>query len=72
MTRPCLAPSTGEFEDDQENHEQQGPDAALMYSTPDGSKTMTASITMGDAAIDQAQVFPAELKKLVNVVFCGK
>ncbi|RSN65230.1 alkaline D-peptidase [Amycolatopsis sp. WAC 04182] len=45
---------------------------ALMYSTPDGSKTMTASITMGDAAIDQAKVFPAELKKLLDVVFCGK
>ncbi|WP_153034011.1 serine hydrolase [Amycolatopsis sp. YIM 10] len=44
---------------------------ALMYSTPDGSKTMTASITTGDAPINQAEVFPAELKKLLDVVFCG-
>ncbi len=45
--------------------------AALMYSTPDGSKTMTASITAG-AAADAAQGFPAELNKLVRTVFCGK
>ncbi|MCG5217686.1 serine hydrolase domain-containing protein [Streptosporangium sp. KLBMP 9127] len=44
---------------------------ALMYSTPDGKKTMTASITMGDAAIDQAQVFPKALEKLLKQVFCG-
>jgi D-alanyl-D-alanine carboxypeptidase len=43
---------------------------ALMYSTPDGSKTLTASITAGDAAIDQAQVFPKALGKLLKAVFC--
>ncbi|HUR04496.1 MAG TPA: serine hydrolase, partial [Nonomuraea sp.] len=42
----------------------------LMYSTPDGSKTLTASITMGDADIDQAQVFPKALNMLVKKVFC--
>jgi D-alanyl-D-alanine carboxypeptidase len=45
---------------------------ALMYSTPDGSKTLTASITTGDAAIDQAQVFPKALDKLLKTVFCHK
>lgn len=56
------------------NHNGSAPGGygALMYSTPDGKKTMTASITMGDAAIDQAQVFPRELVKLVKEVFCGE
>ncbi|WP_229075046.1 serine hydrolase [Actinoplanes sp. DH11] len=44
---------------------------ALMYSTPDGSKTMTAGITMGDAAINPAEVFPAALDTLVKTVFCS-
>ncbi|MFC6022813.1 serine hydrolase domain-containing protein [Plantactinospora solaniradicis] len=43
---------------------------ALMYGTPDGSRTLTASVTTGDAAIDPAQVFPKELEKLVTEVFC--
>lgn len=42
-----------------------------MYSTPDGKKTLTASITTGDAAVDQAQVFPKALDKLVKQVFCS-
>ncbi|MGW4828516.1 serine hydrolase domain-containing protein [Amycolatopsis japonica] len=45
---------------------------SLMYSTPDGSKTLTASVTGGDAANDPAQAFPAALNKLVRTVFCGK
>jgi D-alanyl-D-alanine carboxypeptidase len=44
---------------------------ALMYSTPDGKKTMTASITTGDAAIDPEKVFPEALDKLLKAVFCG-
>ncbi len=44
---------------------------ALMYSTPEGDKTLTASLTMGDAAIDVAQVFPGVLDMLVKRVFCG-
>jgi D-alanyl-D-alanine carboxypeptidase len=44
---------------------------ALMYSTPDGSKTLTASLTSGDAAIDLVQMFPKALEKLVKEVFCG-
>ncbi|MGC7098206.1 serine hydrolase domain-containing protein [Amycolatopsis lurida] len=44
---------------------------ALMYSTPDGSTTLTASITTGDAAINQAEVFPQALTKLLDVAFCG-
>lgn len=43
----------------------------LMYSSPDGSRTMTASITMGDAPIDPVAVFPGALDKLFNTVFCG-
>ncbi|PZG22538.1 serine hydrolase domain-containing protein [Nonomuraea aridisoli] len=44
---------------------------ALMYGTPDGGKTLTASLTTGDAAIDVLQVFPKALEKLVKAVFCG-
>ncbi|MFF4616084.1 serine hydrolase domain-containing protein [Nonomuraea jabiensis] len=44
---------------------------ALMYSTPDGSKTLTASLTGGDAAVDLMQVIPKALEKLVTEVFCG-
>ncbi|MBB3724420.1 hypothetical protein FHR33_000280 [Nonomuraea dietziae] len=44
---------------------------SLMYGTPDGKKTLTASITSGDAAIDPAQAFPKALDKLVKDVFCG-
>ncbi|CAM3599937.1 serine hydrolase [Kibdelosporangium persicum] len=44
---------------------------ALMYSTPDGSKTLTASITSGDADIDLVADYPKALDKLLNEVFCG-
>jgi D-alanyl-D-alanine carboxypeptidase len=44
---------------------------ALMYSTPDGSKTLTASLTAGDADIDLAKDYPRALDKLLEVVFCG-
>ncbi|MFI0982659.1 serine hydrolase domain-containing protein [Streptomyces sp. NPDC021093] len=44
---------------------------ALMYSTPDGRTTLTASVTMGDAAIDPAQVFPKALENLLKEVFPG-
>ncbi|MEU9233679.1 serine hydrolase domain-containing protein [Streptomyces subrutilus] len=44
---------------------------ALMYSTPDGSRTLTAGLTTGDAAVDPAQVFPAALDGLVKEVFGG-
>jgi D-alanyl-D-alanine carboxypeptidase len=44
---------------------------ALMYSTPDGSKVMTAGLTTGDAPLDPAQVFPAALDTLVRAVFCA-
>ncbi|MGW0801484.1 serine hydrolase domain-containing protein [Nonomuraea sp. NPDC002799] len=56
------------------NHDGSPPGGygSLMYSTPDGSKTLTASITMGDAAIDQATVFPKALDKLIHEVFCGE
>ncbi len=44
--------------------------AALMYSTPDGSKTLTASLTAGDAAFDLA-TYPKMLDGLVKAAFCG-
>jgi D-alanyl-D-alanine carboxypeptidase len=42
---------------------------ALMYSTPDGGKTLTASLTMGDADVEIAEVFPKILDMLVKTVF---
>jgi D-alanyl-D-alanine carboxypeptidase len=42
---------------------------ALMYSSPDGTRTMTASITMGDANLNPAEIFPAALAALLNEVF---
>lgn len=42
---------------------------ALMYSTPDGSKTLTAGLTMGDADVNPAEVFPQALDSLVRAVF---
>ncbi|GAA3656860.1 serine hydrolase domain-containing protein [Nonomuraea antimicrobica] len=44
--------------------------AALMYSTPDGSKTLTASLTAGDAAFDMA-TYPKMLDGLVKAALCG-
>jgi D-alanyl-D-alanine carboxypeptidase len=44
---------------------------ALMYSTPDGSKTLTASVTAGDTEIDLANEYPKVLNKLLKEVFCG-
>lgn len=45
---------------------------ALMISTPDGSKTLTASITTGDAPINPAEVYPKALDRLIKEVFCGQ
>jgi D-alanyl-D-alanine carboxypeptidase len=45
---------------------------ALMYSTPDGRKTMTAGLTMGDAALEPAEIFPQALDTLVRTVFAGE
>ncbi|MDY0816585.1 serine hydrolase domain-containing protein [Kitasatospora purpeofusca] len=42
---------------------------ALMISTPDGSRTLTAGLTTGDAAVDPAQVFPGGLDALITAVF---
>ncbi|MGW0707206.1 serine hydrolase domain-containing protein [Streptomyces sp. NPDC002643] len=44
---------------------------ALMYSTPDGRKTMTASLTTGDAPILPQVEFPKALDGLLKAVFCG-
>ncbi|WP_103959438.1 serine hydrolase domain-containing protein [Nonomuraea solani] len=44
--------------------------AALMYSTPDGGKTLTASLTAGDAAFDMT-MYPKLLDGLVRAALCG-
>lgn len=45
--------------------------AALMYSTPDGSRTLEASITyIDDAAMSQAAAGQQAIQKLVTAVFC--
>ncbi|SMD00379.1 serine hydrolase domain-containing protein [Kibdelosporangium aridum] len=44
---------------------------AFMMSTPDGSKMLTASVTMGDAAIDPATEYRKALDGLLKTVFCG-
>jgi D-alanyl-D-alanine carboxypeptidase len=42
---------------------------ALMFSSADGAKTLTAIITMGDAEVDLLQIFPPALERLVKAVF---
>ncbi|MFG2395841.1 serine hydrolase domain-containing protein [Streptomyces lydicus] len=44
---------------------------ALMISTPDGRRTLTAGLTTGDAATDPAQEFPKVLDRLIKAVFSG-
>ena len=47
--------------------------ATLMYSTPDGSRTLTGSLTFGDADLDWtaiAEVFEKVKQRLVKEVFC--
>ncbi|MEU8516417.1 hypothetical protein AB0C76_33260 [Kitasatospora sp. NPDC048722] len=45
---------------------------ALMYSSPDGSRTLTASLTTGDAELDfaaTAEAFRKAQQRLVEEVF---
>ena len=47
--------------------------ATLMYSTPDGSKTLEASLTFAeDAALTQGAAYQKAVQKLTNLEFCGK
>ncbi|MFQ6328011.1 serine hydrolase domain-containing protein [Nocardia sp. CWNU-33] len=47
--------------------------AALMYSTPDGSKTLTAALNcVDDADLSIATAFQNAQQRLVNEVFCGE
>ncbi|WP_151485248.1 serine hydrolase domain-containing protein [Streptomyces albicerus] len=49
-----------------------GGSAALMYSTPDGSKTLTAGLNcVDDADLSIATAFQNAQQRLVNEVFCG-
>lgn len=46
--------------------------AALMYSTPDGGKTLTAALNyVDDAALSLAAAFQQATQRLVQEVFCG-
>ncbi|TDQ46101.1 serine hydrolase domain-containing protein [Actinorugispora endophytica] len=42
----------------------------LMISTPDGRRTLTASLTTGDAEMDPVAEFPQVLEGLIKAVFC--
>ncbi|HUR05522.1 MAG TPA: serine hydrolase domain-containing protein, partial [Nonomuraea sp.] len=44
---------------------------ALMYSSPDGKKTLIASLTTGDAAVDPAALYPKLVERLLKEVFCN-
>ncbi|WP_432043497.1 serine hydrolase domain-containing protein [Streptomyces cadmiisoli] len=47
--------------------------AALMYSTPDGSRTLTAGLTwVDDADLSIAPAFQTAQQRFVDTVFCGK
>lgn len=46
--------------------------AALMYSTPDGSKTLTTALNyVDDAALSMAEAFHKATQRLVKEVFGG-
>lgn len=46
--------------------------AALMYGTPDGSKTLTAALNcVDDADLSLGEAFQKAQQRLVNEVFCG-
>lgn len=46
--------------------------AALTYSTPDGSKTLTAALNhVDDAALSMAEAFQKATQRLVKEVFGG-
>jgi D-alanyl-D-alanine carboxypeptidase len=45
---------------------------AMMYSSPDGTKTLTASVTMGARDINPVTEFPKALGPLLTAVFCTK
>ncbi|MGZ0147020.1 serine hydrolase domain-containing protein [Kribbella sp. WER1] len=44
---------------------------ALMYSTADGTKTLTAAITMGDSEANILEIFPPALERLITTVFAS-
>ncbi|MEU6096194.1 serine hydrolase [Streptomyces sp. NPDC047079] len=47
--------------------------AALMYGTPDGSRTLTAGLTwVDDADLSIAPAFQTAQQRFVDEVFCGK
>ncbi|RKF24073.1 class A beta-lactamase-related serine hydrolase [Micromonospora globbae] len=46
--------------------------AAMMFSTPDGTKTLTATLNyVDDATLSLAAPFQSATQRLVNEVFCG-
>jgi len=43
----------------------------LVYSTPDGGKTMTASITYVDTGVAPAEAYQKAVQRLITEVFCA-
>jgi D-alanyl-D-alanine carboxypeptidase len=43
----------------------------LMYSTPDGSKTMEASVNYVDTGVAPADAYNEAVQRLIKEVFCG-
>jgi D-alanyl-D-alanine carboxypeptidase len=64
-----FAQDTGEETIYHHNGSAPGGYGALMYSSADGSKTLTAAITMADADVNLLEIFPPALDRLVKAVF---
>ncbi|XVV04654.1 serine hydrolase domain-containing protein [Actinosynnema sp. CA-248983] len=45
---------------------------SLMYSSPDGKRTLTAGVTSGDADVNPAVAFGKALPPLLTAAFCAK
>jgi D-alanyl-D-alanine carboxypeptidase len=64
-----LGPDCGDITVYHHNGGAPGGYGALMYSNADGSRTMTAGLTIGDADMNPAEVLPPVLDTLVKAVF---
>ncbi|MFI9323330.1 serine hydrolase domain-containing protein [Kitasatospora aureofaciens] len=65
-----LGPEGGDVTIVHHNGGAPGGYGALMISTPDGSRTLTAGLTTGDSDADPAKEFPKALNGLIAAVFC--
>ncbi len=65
-----LGPESGGITIVHHNGGAPGGYGALMISSPDGSRTLTAGLTTGDSASNPAETFPQALDALIKAVFC--